>query len=216
MSRQLANWLESYVEYTSETESPRKMHFWVGVSVLAGALRRKVWIDMVSFKTYPSMYVILVGPPGVVSKTTTLDLGMNLLRRVEGINFGPDIVTWQELAREFARITESFEWNGTHHPMSAMTLASGELGNLINPQDRELLTFYITLWDSKNSFVKKTKTSGSDHIEAPWINMLGCTTPDWIADNMPRAASGGGFTSRCVCMRMRRRGFWPTRMNISR
>jgi hypothetical protein len=28
--------------------------------------------------------------------------------------------------------------------------------------------------------------------------MIGCTTPSWIADNVPQAAIGGGFTSRCI------------------
>jgi hypothetical protein len=28
--------------------------------------------------------------------------------------------------------------------------------------------------------------------------MIGCTTPHWIADNMPSATVGGGFTSRCI------------------
>ena len=40
--------------------------------------------------------------------------------------------------------------------------------------------------------------SGNDTVEAPWINMLACTTPHWIADNMPAATIGGGFTSRCI------------------
>jgi hypothetical protein len=40
--------------------------------------------------------------------------------------------------------------------------------------------------------------SGNDTVNAPWINMIGCTTPHWIADNMPQATIGGGFTSRCI------------------
>jgi hypothetical protein len=43
-----------------------------------------------------------------------------------------------------------------------------------------------------------TKGNGEDLVVSPWINMIGCTTPHWIADNMPRAAVGGGFTSRCI------------------
>jgi hypothetical protein len=82
--------------------------------------------------------------------------------------------------------------------MSALTLASGELGNLFNPQDRDMVNLYITLWDGRSSFEKETKTSGNDTISAPWINMIGCTTPHWIADNMPSATVGGGFTSRCI------------------
>jgi hypothetical protein len=82
--------------------------------------------------------------------------------------------------------------------MSALTLASGELGNLLNPQDRDMVNLFIALWDGRSTFEKITKGSGNDIISAPWINMIGCTTPHWIADNMPSATVGGGFTSRCV------------------
>lgn len=184
--------------YTSGSEAPSRMHFWVGVSTIAGALRKHVWLDEVRFVWTPSFYIILVAPPGVVSKTTTMDLGLSLLRSIPGINFGPDAVTWQALVTRFAEAGESFQWGDSWIPQSALTLASGELGNLINPQERDLINFYITMWDGRRSFEKVTKASGNDLVEAPWINMIGCTTPHWIADNMPQATVGGGFTSRCV------------------
>jgi hypothetical protein len=198
MPRQLKDWLPAFMEYTAGTEAPRNMHFWTGVATMAGVLRRRVWIDMKRFKWYPNFYVVLVAPPGIISKTTTMDMGIDLLKQVPGVHFGPDVVTWQQLVTKFAASREEFEYNGEWLPMSALTLASGELGNLFNPQDRDMVNLYITLWDGRSSFEKETKTSGNDTISAPWINMIGCTTPHWIADNMPSATVGGGFTSRCI------------------
>lgn len=186
------------MDYTSGTEAPRIMHFWCGVSAIAGALRRKVWIDMKRFKWYPSFYIVFVAPPGVISKTTTMDMGIDLLKQVPGIKFGPDVVTWQALVGRFAEAQESFQYGDEWLPMSPLTLASGELGNLINPQERDMINFYITMWDGRSVFEKVTKGSGNDIVSAPWINMIGCTTPHWIADNMPSATVGGGFTSRCI------------------
>ena len=198
MARKLKNWLESYLEYADHTESPRRLHFWAGVSAIAGALRRKVWIDQHFFKWYPSFYIIFVAKPGIVSKTTTLDIAMDLLREVPGIKFGPDIITWQSMMTTFAGACESFEYNNSWIPMSPITFASGELGNLIDPQNKDLINLMISLWDGKKKMEKTTKMSGNDVIEAPWINMIAATTPHWIADNMPAATVGGGFTSRCV------------------
>ena len=198
MTRALKDWLPAFMEFTKGTEAPRIMHFWAGVSAIAGVLRRRVWIDMKRFKWYPGFYIVFVAPPGIISKTTTMDLSMDLLKQVPGIKFGPDVVTWQALVSKFAESGESFQLGEDWIPMSPLTLASGELGNLINPQDRDMINLYITLWDGRSSFEKVTKMSGNDTIEAPWINMIGCTTPHWIADNMPAATVGGGFTSRCV------------------
>lgn len=198
MPRLLADWIPAYLDYTKGTEAPRLMHFWAGVSCIAACLRRKVWIDMKRFQWFPNFYIVFVAPPGIISKTTTMDMGMDLVKEVPGIKFGPDVVTWQALVTSFAEAQEDFQYGEDWVPMSPLTLASGELGNLLNPQDRDMVNLFIALWDGRKSFTKITKGSGNDVISAPWINMIGCTTPHWIADNMPSATVGGGFTSRCV------------------
>lgn len=199
MARHYDDWLRAYMDYASFSEAPKHMHFWTGVSTVAGALRRRVWIDQGYFKWHANHYIILVAPPGVVSKSTTAAIGMNLLRQVPGINFGPDVVTWPALVTAFASVNEQFELNGEWHTQCALTLESSEFGNLVNPQDRDMIDLLVTLWDSRQGgFNKMTKTSGSDKVENPWINMIACTTPAWIAGNFPEYVIGGGFTSRCL------------------
>ncbi len=198
MSRNFDNWLSAYVQYAGVTEAPKRMHFWAGVGAVAGALRRRVWIDMRRFMWYPSFYIIYVAPPGIVAKSTTADISMDLLRQVPGVKFGPNAITWQALVTAFAAASESFEYQETWHPMSPLTLVASELGSLINLQDRDMVNLLIELWDGKKSYEKITKMSGNDTIEAPWINLQGCTTPHWIADNMPPSTIGGGLSSRCI------------------
>lgn len=200
MTRYHEDWLQAYLEYSSHGEAPTHMRFWCAVSAVAGALRRKVWIDQAYFKWYPNFYIVLVAPPGVVSKSTTASVSMSLLRQVPGVRFGPDIVTWPALVTKFADSKEAFEWPpGVWNIMSSMTLESSEFGNLLNPLDREMVDLYVTLWDGKQgALVKETKTSGNDSVENPWINLIACTTPAWIAGSFPEYLIGGGFTSRCV------------------
>ena len=200
-SRRTSDWLQSFIHYASFGEAPTKMYFWVGVSTIAGALRRRVWIDQRYFQWTPNMYIILVAPPGVVSKSTTASVGMNLLREVSGIKFGPDVVTWQKLIEDMARSTEMVldPSTGEYLPMSCLTISASEFGTLLNPADREMIDVLVSLWDGqKGVFQKSTKTSGNDAIENPWINIIACTTPAWIAGNFPEYMIGGGFTSRCI------------------
>ena len=196
--RNYPDWIREYLKYSSVTEAPKRMHFWSAVGTVAGALRRRVWIDMKRFQWYPSFYIIFVGPPGIVAKSTTIDISTDLLRQVPGIKFGPNAITWQALVTAFANASESFEFNGEWIPMSPLTLVASELGSLLNLQDRDMINLLIELWDGKKHYEKITKMSGNDTVEAPWINLQAGTTPHWIADNMPQAMIGGGLSSRCI------------------
>jgi hypothetical protein len=203
VKRLLPDWLTAFLDYTEHMEAPKLMRTWAGISAIASVLRRKVWIDLDQFIWTPSLYIIFVGPPGVITKSTTTDLSSSLLRELpEGIvRFGPNNITWQALATSFAAASESFEHplgSGDWHPMSAVTLVSRELGSLLNPKDQDLVNLFIELYDGAKVYEKVTKMSGTDTIECPWINMLGATTPSWIADNVPRSALGGGLISRCI------------------
>jgi hypothetical protein len=197
--RRCEDWLRTYMKYTSMSEAPDAFHFWAGVSVIAGALRRKVWLDMASFKWCCNMYIILVAPPGIVSKTTTMDLGMDLLRAVPGVKFGPDVVTWQKFIESMEKAKTAVMVDGQLFTYCAITVDSGELGTFLDPTDKRMVDVMVSLWDARSkSFKKETKTQGENNVPNPWLNLIACTTPDWVSDNFNKYFIGGGFVSRTI------------------
>lgn len=199
MARNYSNWIKAYVEHTRYSESPDNFHFWTAVATVAGALRRRVWIDQRIFQWTPNFYIILVGPPGVAAKSTSIRQGLSILEEVPGVRFGPQSMTWQALAVALQQATESVEVNGEGHIQSCLTISISELGTFLRPDDDELLSTLIAMWDGqKEAWRRSTKTQGDTVVQNPWINLIGCTTPAWIRANIPNSMVGGGLTSRII------------------
>lgn len=193
-------WLKTYVYHQRHSEAPTAFHFWSGVSTLAGALRRKVWTDHRYYQYTPNFYILLVAPPGVATKSTTLRQGIDLLRKVRGVAFGPQSLTWQALldsmkqAETIVRISPVASMT-----MSCVHFAISELGTFLRPDNREYLDQLINLYDAQlGELSRKTLGAGETIITNPWLNLIACTTPSWIRDNFPEVLVGGGLASRIL------------------
>lgn len=206
MARNFPDWLAGYLEYTKASESPLQFHFWTGVSVIAGALRGKVWRDEMTFRWTPNLYTILVGPPGIAQKSTSMKLGMSLLEEIDGVHFGPSSATWQSLTQTMQNAGEEINYlddvgNNASFTISCVTLAISELGTFMKLASEGFADVLIDMWDGqiqKRNWTHATVASSQASIANPWLNMIGCTTPSWLRDNYPESMIGGGLTSRIV------------------
>lgn len=197
--RRLKDWITAYIDYTDDTEAPVDFHMWTALVTLAGAVQRKVWIDMAHFQWVCNLYVMLVGEPGIVTKSTSIRIGQNLLRGVKGFVKGPDSTTWQALLDSFTESASSFKFNGGDMVQSPLTLFIAELGNFIDPTNREAMDLLTDMWDGQaTTFTRRTRLSGTNEIVNPWLNFIGCTTPTWVQNNFSADLVGGGFASRLI------------------
>jgi hypothetical protein len=192
------------MHYTRASESPDAFHFWTAVGTVAGALRRRVWIDMRHFQWTPNFYIILVGPPGIAAKSTSIRIGTDLLQAVDGVKFGPQSMTWQSLTKSLEESIEYVRYIDTNGDdqviaMSPVTCAIPELGTFLKVDDTALVDVLVDMWDGQVSeWGHKTKTAGNVEIKNPWLNLLACTTPAWLEEHFPTAMIGGGLTSRIM------------------
>jgi len=199
LRRKLPNWISAYLDYTEPTEPPQHFHFWVAVSTIAAALQRRVWLDMGYFQWLPNMYIILVAPPGVAKKSSTIDFAMQLLRRVDRVHFGASSITWQALLAGLQEVQETFEWNGENYTQAALHIVASELGMFFDPRNRELIDLLTHLWDGWQGVLKKsTKTMGKEEVYNPVVNILGATTPSWLEQHLSEHFVSGGLASRVL------------------
>ena len=90
-------WLEAYEEYTQQSESPEAYHLWTALSLVSAAVRRHVWLSQGHYTIYPNLYVVLVSPPGTCKKSVAMNIGLRLLRKVNGVFIESNKMSTQSL-----------------------------------------------------------------------------------------------------------------------
>lgn len=188
--RLLPDWITAYMTYTAQSRAPDEYHLWTALSAIAGAIRRKAFFDMDYFLLYPNLYVVLVGPPGRCKKSTAMRIGRGMLAQVPGVFFSTDSITRERLIQD---LTQSL---ADGH--SSMTAYSSEFASLLTSSGMDMVVFLTDIYDSPEEWSHKTKMGGTNKIKAPYLNMQGATTPDWIARSLPLDTVGIGLTARIL------------------
>ena len=205
--RNLEDWLESFLEYTNNSEPPRMFRLWTGLSVVAACLQRKCVLHWGSLDFYPNLYVVLVAPSGKARKGTAMIPGLKLLKET-GVKLASNSVTRQALIRDLKRSNET-EVDPTTGQMdihASLTVFSKEFTVFLGFQNNELMSDLTDWYDCDDDWEYRTKHEGIDDIKGVWVNIIGATTPDLIQSAMPLDAIGGGLTSRMIFVYEQRKG----------
>lgn len=179
-------------------EAPLKFHVWIGLTVLAGAVRRNVYMDRGYFKTFPNIYTGVIGPTGD-GKTTAGDVGMGILNEV------PDIDIIQEKATSWY-ILELFDHLVRNKKSCTITIYAPEMKTFLSDLNKtDLVTLLTSLFtcpderDYRRKGSAKVGTGGQIlKLKNVCINLLACSTPEWLTTGTSTDDIHGGFTGRFV------------------
>lgn len=201
MTRRCADFIDSYLAHTAVSEAPRHIHFWSAIWTVAGALRRNVWYRAGKFDWTPNFYIVLVGPPGVIQKSTAASAGTSLLEKVPSVVFGPDSATWHGLLPRFAAAECEVRSGDRTVRCSPLSMAISELGSFLKLSQEGLDALLIDMWDGtvrSRPWTHTTQTHGDKQVWNGLLNMLGCTTLGWVRESIPASALETGLISRML------------------
>lgn len=188
--RKCKNWLEDFSRWClPRSEAKESYILWTGLFTLAAALRRHVKVPKEWFGSWeasPNLYVLFVAPPGKARKSTTANYAEDLLDEL-GITRAPTIVTQAALLNQLVNSSDS-----------SIYIMSAEFGSFIKKSGTEMFEFLTDIFDGRKNIEASTILRGVEFAERPCVNLLGATTPKWIAENMPESVIGGGFASRVI------------------
>lgn len=196
--RKLRNWLEGFLDLTEGIQSPARFRSWAGMSAIATALERKVWVHIKDMDLYPNLYIMLVGPPAS-GKSLACSAARNVVRRVSTIRLAPSDVTqasFYDALEESSRVMPIKDKAPlVHHSMSAMV---GEIGQFIKPGDINFINTLTDVYDCIEVFEKRRRSTEDNTIQNIWFNMLACSTTRYLGEVFTPTVLEQGLPSRFV------------------
>lgn len=178
-------------------QCPDSFRLWTGITIVAGALERRVWTETDKGILFPNQFIILCGFPAS-GKSLMITESRRYWSDVNGLHVGPD----NPSRRSFLDALQNAQRNpanGTGVSIyCALSMPSTELGVLFSSGDKDFFSILTKLYDNEDQFDAPRSSTSSVHIERPTVNILGGATPDYLGDIFPEIAWGQGFTSRII------------------
>ncbi len=170
--RVLEDWLNAYVQYAKNSEPPLIFHPWIGISMLAGALGRKVHTSLGFETLYPNLYIILLAPSGC-RKSTAINIGRQIITPIAGVKIGAQATTREMLIKDMAEsMVTAFDEEDTPFFHSSFTQIASELHVFLRRANVELLADMCSWYDCESPWENRTKTSGIDTINGICLNLI--------------------------------------------
>lgn len=192
------NFIEKYEKFANPlTEASRVFHNYMAYMILSQAIGRKVFYRGAgSFPLSPCLWVIIIGPSSRTKKTTTIRIATEYILKNA---FGPD----HEFVYPAEGSHESFIELLTMRPQG-MVLHT-EFANFMNWLSRDynaaLMPVLTHIYDQPAEYTRRVGTRDKAKtytISRPYVNILACTTIEWLNDKLDEYKLKGGFFPRFI------------------
>jgi hypothetical protein len=200
MPRKLDNWVDAFVDYTDNLPSPELFRKWCAISCVAGVLERKTWVTAMGSALYPTMYIILVAPPGV-GKTVVTSLVRKIWAEIPDQYLAASSVTKASLIddlREAERTIIRPQETPSTQVFHSLKIAANELGVFIPSYENDFMNVLTDIYDGHGYSERRRTKDINFNLEKPQINFLAATTPGYLNNMLPEGAWDQGFLSRTM------------------
>ena len=204
------SYINAFLEYTKDAESPTSYFRWSAVATIAAALRDNVWLELGLQKIYPNVYILLLSKHSSnTRKSVPLKISLKILREADCAQVLDGRKSFQGLIRRLGKTETELSSDGEEVRFkggASALLYSEELSaNFV--EDAQLVDTltdwfdYHDVWSNTLSNVESIR-----ELRKVCISMLSASNEANI-DSLynQRAAEGGLLARTLVVMESRRR-----------
>lgn len=196
--------LRTYLDYTTNTESPTAYHAFSFLTVLGALLQRQCYVEQhAAGRIWPNLVCLLVGPSGEGRKTTAAEFAMKTARSAEGAIS----LASTDADNRFCLIAEKGTSEAIHTALAERSLNNGsacgilyapEFSTFINKRDytKSLINDLTRLWDCPDELPVRTQSRSIEVLRNVALSGLFCSNEEWLIESIPDDAFKGGFFAR--------------------
>lgn len=186
------SFLQSYLQYgTDITDAPPEFHLAVGLAITSAMVGNSIWFNAWGDDVFLNLWTLLLAPSGFFRKTTSMRLGLKLLKK-----HNPEAI----LPNDFTR--EKLQENLTIQPAGIVPV--WEFGSLLAMMGKDynigIKEFLTEIYDG-GDYRKETVKGTPVHIIRPAVSILAGSTIDWVVDRISSGDLRSGFLARYL--------YWP-------
>ena len=208
-----ANFLNDYLQYTSDGEVPISFHRWSAIAGVSAILERNLYIQHGHKTLYPNQYCMLIGSAGT-RKSSAVNLIKSLLVKAGYDTIAADRTSKEKFLMDLAGMDDDTYtsnkkadtlldqnlWGDTDESaIRPMFIGADEANDFFGIGNLEFLSILGSLWDWNGPpYTNRIKTGRSVSIPNPTVSILAGNTTTSFSLAFPPEILGQGFFSRLL------------------
>lgn len=188
------NFVDMFLDYTNDAESPTSYFRWSAYTTLAAVLRNNVYIDLHIAKIYPNMYTLILSQrSSLVKKSTPLKTAKKLLEAVDNTKIISGRTTIAGMINVMTQLKTGK--NGNQINGASALLYSEELTSMLI-EDHYATDTLTDFYDGHGTWGSHLSSSGSIEVKDICLSMLASSNEELIRSVFDSRALQGGLLAR--------------------
>jgi len=192
------NFIEYYLKYHRERESPDIFWYWSAIATLAAVMRDNVYLEVLDDKIFPNLYMVLMADSGIYRKDAPCKAAARLIQEIGNTRFIGGRNSIQSAIKELG---ESYEnHRGDMVSDASAVLFNAELSSLL-VKDEQAISLLTTLYDYHENWTDTLISRGRVELEHVCISLLSASNSKLFGAVYTDEAIEGGLLGRTLIVK---------------